>query len=98
MAESGSTNALPRFPSPFDADSNPWGAGELPKTLHEMKLASFEGAICDKPGWWAKIDHEPIVARWRAEMRAKETDRMAVLEGEWRRRERERDFCNCCIS
>ena len=56
---------LPLFPSPFMHYD--YGVGEHPKTLHEMKLMDFEGAVCDKPGWFSKLGDEAIVARWRAE-------------------------------
>ena len=58
---------LPLFPSPFMHYD--YGVGEPPKTLHEMKLMDFEGAVCDKPGWFSKLGDEAIVARWRAEAR-----------------------------
>ena len=58
--------ALPRFfPTPFKHYD--YGIGEPPKTLHEMKLMNFEGAVCDKPDWAAKLGDEAIVGKWRAE-------------------------------
>lgn len=62
---SPSSSGLPAFPTPFKHYD--YGDGEPPKTLHEMRLMAFEGAVCDKPGWFAKLGDEAIVARWRAE-------------------------------
>ena len=56
----GRFTGLPAFPTPFIHYD--YGDGEPPKTLHEMKLMQFEGAVCDKPGWWTKLEDEAIVA------------------------------------
>lgn len=63
MSAGGSTvAAMPSLPSPFDD-----GFGDRPQTLHEMKLAAFEGAVCDKPKWWEKLGDQSIVAKWQHE-------------------------------
>eukprot|EP01048_Picozoa_sp_COSAG05_P011532 COSAG05_NODE_1092_length_5914_cov_16.615305_1_plen_803_part_00 len=56
---------VPLFPTPFMRYD--YDVGDPPKTLHEMKLMEFEGAVCDKPGWFSKVNNEAIVARWRVE-------------------------------
>lgn len=36
------------------------------QTLHaEMKVASLEGAVCDKPRWWEKVPDLAITAQWK---------------------------------
>ena len=63
---------LPPFPTPFAHLFNNiersvgQGAARI-QTLHEMRIAALEGAICDKPGWWEKIFDPVIIKKWRAE-------------------------------
>jgi hypothetical protein len=72
---------LPSFPTSLG--SYQYGDGEPIKTLHELRLMMFEGAVCDKPGWCAKLEQPDVVARWRAELRSTGRGRLALSDDEF---------------
>eukprot|EP00854_Cymbomonas_tetramitiformis_P018945 gene18944-22638_t len=59
-------DVLPKFPTPFNRD---WHYSRLSRihTLLESKVARLEGAICDKPLWWEKVNDPAVVAVWARE-------------------------------
>ncbi|KAI0738406.1 hypothetical protein C8Q80DRAFT_277017 [Daedaleopsis nitida] len=66
----GDSEPPPAFPSPFVFNTR-----EL-VTLVELRMRRFSGSIRAKPDWWAKVNENGIVAKWRAEI--VEQDRVLV--------------------
>jgi len=57
-------------------------------TLSEEQLRSQpEYGVAYELEMWKQAE----MAKWRAEIRSRELERMSMLEGEWRRREKLRD-------
>ena len=56
---------LSQFPHPFhDGD---YGSGRPPKSLNELKIMRFSGAIRSKVNWYEKMKNETIVNKWKQE-------------------------------
>jgi len=64
---------LSPFPLPFEEVSygdDSEGTCQEARTLRELALTAFAGAIRDKDSWWTKVHDESIVAKWRTEAKA----------------------------
>jgi len=64
---------LSPFPLPFEEvyyGDESKGTCQEPRTLRELAMTAFAGAVREKDSWWTKVHDDAIVAKWREEVKA----------------------------